>query len=333
MTRQADVVGVALVGVLAWRPNSLDAVVQRPLLPIVNRPWTEHLVRWLRLAGIERVAISTNRLTDSLVDLVRRVARDLADVQIFVDGPPRGPAGCCRDVAETMPAARYVVVEGNVIPRLDLRALLGEHRRSGAAATVVINGETTETGPPAPLAQPAGIHVAERDFLLAAPETGYQDLKEMLINRAVRGGAVVGVYRSPVYNPRITDLGSYLDAQELLLLEDGVEGLGFDFASGGDSPRVYVHPSAEVAASARITGPAVIGADTVIHQQVAIIGPCSIGSGCSIGENAVVTETAVWDNSIVSDETVLSECVVCSGTFVAARTRKERELLLGSVTR
>jgi mannose-1-phosphate guanylyltransferase len=331
MKSTTELVGIALAGVLAWRPNSLDAVVQRPLLPLANRPWIEHFIGHLRVGNITRVAICVNRLSEPLLALIRRVSRDLADIQVFVDGPPRGSAGCCRDVAEIMPAPRYMIVESLVVPRLDVSQLLDFHAGSGNAATVVVDGNDSGSEVNGAIAHPVGIHVADRDFLLTTAATGYQDLKEVLINRAVRGGAAIGVFPSPVPNPRITDLPSYLDAQELLM-EGDLAGQESRAWNGAQAYPVRVHPSAEIGVGARITGPAIIGAGTVVHERAAIIGACTIGSGCVIGENAIVADSTLWDNCTVSDDAVLSECVLSSGTHVAAGTRKERELLLGSVT-
>ena len=331
MSPRNDVVGIALAGVLAWRPNTLDAVVQRPLLPLANRPWIEHFADRLQAAGIDRLAICVNRLSDPLLAHVRKLSADLGELELFVDGPPRGAAGCARDVAEQMPARAYLVVESVVVPCLDLDALLHHHDADAPVATVVVNDGGAQSVGEGQLTQPIGVHVVGGELLRTVPASGYQDLKEVLINRSVRAGGRVGTYRSPVANPRITDLQSYLVAHEWILSRRCPNARRGGASAANGSGEISVSDSAEVSPSARLVGPVLVGDGSSVGPGATIIGPCAIGGHCVVRENAIVCESVLWDNCVVEPGAIVTQCVLVTGTIVRAAIRKERELLLGTV--
>lgn len=62
---------------------------------------------------------------------------------------------------------------------------------------------------------------------------------------------------------------------------------------GQRQDRVWIAPSARVAADARLIGPVVVQKDCVVEDGAMIIGPTLLGAGCRVGAHAVVAQAMV----------------------------------------
>ena len=186
--------GIVLAGVHAWNRDVLERVVARPLLPVAARPLIWHVLQWLRGGGVVQASICGN--SDTTV-LLRRLGDGAAwgmSLEYYEDIMPRGPAGCARDASAGCGASAFVVVEGTIMPRVDLAGLLGAHEESKAALTVVVGGSGQRDGCVAGDGQPTGIYVFSPRVLEEVPALGYQDIKEALIPRLYKSGELVATY-------------------------------------------------------------------------------------------------------------------------------------------
>lgn len=305
--------GIVLAGVHAWGNCVLEQAVCRPLLPVAGRPLIWHALGWIRKAGIESASVCGNSDTAVLRrNLGNGAALDL-DLDYFEDVMPRGPAGCVRDAALPTDAETVVVVDGTIIPGLDLLAVLAEHRRTRAEVTLVIASESDG----AHEHEPTGVYVFARSVLEEIPASGYQDIKETLIPALYRRGARISTY--VVQNsqtPRVTDAASYLNLNLWCMEHATQRGLELDgYNRVGDA---WVHVSARVSSTARLVGPVLVGPNTTISSDVLLIGPVTIGMGCTIGSGAVVTRSAIWDRCEVGQGAVVDQCVLADGAKVDA---------------
>ncbi|MFO0837888.1 MAG: NDP-sugar synthase [Phycisphaerae bacterium] len=307
---KASVGGVVLAGVHRWNDAPFDAALPRPLVPIGQSPLIAYSLQWMAEGGISNVMICANSAS-------RAVRRRLGDgtslglhLDYYEDWTPRGPAGCARDATAFSEAGQLVIVEGTILPRIDLLELMAEHQRSGAVMTVVVQRDANSGNDEQ--FEPAGVYVARRRALEYVPETGYQDIKEMLIPRLHRVGEHVATYSSGEISPRITGLASYM----------AVNGWVLDRASNG---HVRVDHSAEIADDVQIVGPVMIGPRTRIESGVTIVGPTTIGGECRIEPNCVISRSVLWDHCRVGGSSILDRCVLTNETALPAETRTSEQ--------
>src|ERR1700691_850549 len=152
---------VILVGGEATRLRPLTSTIPKPVVPLVDRPFIQFMLEWLREHGIEDVIMSCGFLATS----VRNVLHEGSDLGIplrFAEEPePRGTAGALK-FAESMLDERFVMLNGDVLTDIDLTAQIAQHERSGARATLAL----------VPVEDPSAyglVHLAEdhsvRDFV------------------------------------------------------------------------------------------------------------------------------------------------------------------------
>jgi mannose-1-phosphate guanylyltransferase len=319
----ANVVGIVLAGTHAWGESPLELVCSRPLWPVAGRPLVAYSLDWLASGGVRNACICAN--SDTTV--FRRCLGDGAfaglSLHYYEDPMPRGPAGCARDAALQSGADLFVVVEGALLPQVDLRAMLEAHRASNAALTLAVSPPANGDGDPTRGHEPAGIYVATRAVLEQVPANGYQDIKEMLVPRLYQGGASVLSWPVPPgASVRVRDLTSYLAANDRAM-----EALAIGCLSRAPYVRVeegWAHKSAQIDETACVVGPVLIGPGSRIGRSVTLIGPTVIDAGCEIERDVVISNTAIWSGCRVGAGAIVNHCVLATGTWI------EPELVVAS---
>src|SRR5688572_19392114 len=239
---------VVLAGTHSWSGSSFERLAPRPLVPVALQPLISYSLRWLLQGGIRRATICANGTTR----LIRAALGDGGDLDMelsyYLDGTPRGPAGCVRDAGVRTGSQTLVVTDGTAIPTVDLADLLAFHYASGAAVTAVVHREHSLSASPSP----GGIYVFERRALDHVGVNGFQDIKENLIPRLHRAGERVVAHASEGFCPHVLNAQTYLAVNHWMLqrpapVDEGVGG-------------IRLHPTASVDPGARLVGPVLLGA-------------------------------------------------------------------------
>lgn len=307
---------IILAGAHVWENDSFESLCPRALLPIANAPLISYHLDWLKRARIDSIVLCTNDAARSLQAYLQDGVEQGLDIYYYEDHVPRGPAGCSHDALALIHGEHYLVVDSSILPDLDLHALLASHLESGASATIVINQGGRERMESSSSSSPAGIYVFSRRALEQVPLTGYQDIKEVLIQQLHQRQERVVAYPAERSMLRVTGLGSYLAAQGWMLRmyhEGQWSAEGYVLRDSA-----WIHHSARVDASARLIGPLMLGPDTNIEGGAIVIGPSVIGGKCTIGHQAVIGQSVLWNRCQIGRQAVVEQCLVTSGTTIEA---------------
>jgi len=318
--------GVLLAGSFDWGECPLTLASPRGLVPVANRPLIAYVLMALKEAGVTEVAICANGHTGTLRRALGEQAMGLR-LHFFQDTMPRGPAGCARDAAALMGADEFIVIEGALLPDIDIREMVTAHMESGAALTVGVDRSV----PPEQWSEGAsprilGVYMFSAAALPFIPRQGYQCIKEQLIPKLHKAGQRVKACGLGGAAPRVSGPESYLSVNSWALNQVAAGQLpaaGYD--RRGD---VFIHPKATVSPTARLAGPVMIGPGTVVHDGAVIIGPTSIGAGCEVGPGAVVCFSAVWDEVAIGTESHVDESILATGARVAPQAKAIRTVHL-----
>jgi len=313
-SRVNSITGIVLAGVHKWDNSGFDELLPRSLMPVAHTPLICHVLGWLREAGIAQTTICASGASRQLRRRLGDGAALGIDLHYYEDWTPRGPAGCIRDSAAHFGAERVIVVDAALLPvGCDLSAALDEHARSGAAMTVVAADDPDGSGEAGGHLVPVGMYVLDRSVLDEIPETGYQDVKEMLLPRLYEKGVCVRSHVLSTPCPRLTDAASYLmlNAWMLEQLVHGREPTLPDYRLVG---RSLVHETVHLASPGRLVGTVLIGPHSAIAPDSTIVGPTTIGAECVIESAAVICRSVLWDRCRVGpgasiDHYVLGENV------------------------
>ena len=127
---------VVMSGGLGTRLGELTQDLPKPMLPVGDRPLLEHIVDQLRTAGIRRVNLTTHYKRDVVSDHFGDGSRFGVAIEYVEEEHPLGTAGSLSRIRATDDP--LLVINGDVLTRVDFRAMLDFHRDHGADMTVAV---------------------------------------------------------------------------------------------------------------------------------------------------------------------------------------------------
>jgi NDP-sugar pyrophosphorylase family protein len=104
------------------------------MLPVNGRPLLEHTLAKLRRSGIRSVNLATHHLSESIVQHFKDGSEFGVELQYFEETEPLGTAGGLAKM--TAGVDPLLVINGDILTNLDVRAMLDFHREQQALLTV-----------------------------------------------------------------------------------------------------------------------------------------------------------------------------------------------------
>jgi mannose-1-phosphate guanylyltransferase len=118
------------------RPLTLD--VPKPFLRVAGKPAIEYALEALVNAGIKDIIVTTFYKPERLMDHLKGGSRLNARIFYSVEDEAAGTAGGVRKCLPLIGDDTVVVLSGDVIADINVKALLDAHHKSGAVATMAL---------------------------------------------------------------------------------------------------------------------------------------------------------------------------------------------------
>ncbi|HEV2863161.1 MAG TPA: NDP-sugar synthase [Pyrinomonadaceae bacterium] len=139
-----------LAGGKASSLRPLTVYTPKPVIPVCNRPFLLYQIDFLRRAGINSVTVSLSYEPDKVESKLGDAAGFGVNLNFTYEPKPIGTAGAYRLAAETSQEP-FIVLNGDILTDIDLKAVIREHEARKAAATIVL----------APVENPSGYGLVE----------------------------------------------------------------------------------------------------------------------------------------------------------------------------
>jgi dTDP-glucose pyrophosphorylase len=219
---------VVMAGGRGERLNPLTEQTPKPMLLVGDRPLLELIVERLRGAGIRRVSLATHYHADQISEHFGTGDGFGVDIHYVEEDRPLGTAGALGLLAES--EEPLLVVNGDILTRVDFRAFLQFHREHDADMTVAVrehdvafpfgivdtNGILVRGIQEKPILRHlvnAGIYLLEPQVQRLVPIGEPHDMVE-LIERLVDGGGRVVAFPIREYWLDVGGAESYERAQK-----------------------------------------------------------------------------------------------------------------------
>lgn len=291
---------LVLAAGLATRLRPLSLVRAKAALPVAGVPLARRVIDWLTGHRITDIVINLHHLPETITRVVGDGSDAGARVRYSWEDPALGSAGGPRHALPLLDADRFVIVNGDTLTNVDMRAMIAAHERSGALITmavipnprpdryggVLVNGTHvtgfTGRGGPGPSFHFVGVQVAERAAFESLPDN-------------VPAKSVGGLY------------------PQLMRERDGSVSAFVSDASFDDigTPADYFETSQRLGARE--------GRD-----------PVQVGLDCSIDPAARLSRCILWDGVVIGPRVELIDCVVTDGARVPADTALARHIIMRS---
>jgi dTDP-glucose pyrophosphorylase len=127
---------VVMAGGFGARLGNLTAETPKPMLPIAERPLLELIVGQLRDAGIGHVAVTTHYLPETIRQHFGDGSAFGVEIHYVDEREPLGTAGGLGLLTDS--DEPVLVMNGDVLTRIDIRSFVAFHEEHRAAATVAV---------------------------------------------------------------------------------------------------------------------------------------------------------------------------------------------------
>lgn len=342
---------VILVGGEGTRLRPLTSLTPKPVVTLVDRPMLGFMLEWLARHGIEDVVMACGFLPTKLREALGDGRRWGVRVQYVAEPEPRGTGGALRFADEQVEGGlgeRFLLLNGDVLTDLDLRAQIDAHAAAGARATLALvpvedptsyglvriapDGEVLGF-----LEKPkaeeidtdlvsAGAYVLERSVLdLIAPGRNVSIEREVwpaLVGAGLRGHAHEGAYWIDVGTPERYLQGS-ADILAGRMRTSVRERLADHGVARGEDCHVegHVHGPVVMGDGCRIAEGAVVGPGTVLGHRV-ILEPGATVADAVVLDDARIGRAADVRGAIVSPGAhVGPDCLVAGGAVLGPGVR------------
>ncbi len=329
-TSRDSLTAVILAGGPGTRLQPHTDATPKPMVPVVNRPFLEHTIAYLKKYGIDNIIVTLSYLPQVVQDYFGNGNHLGIRLTYCLEESPLGTAGAVKNAAPYLDST-FIVLNGDVFSTdLDIAAMVAFHRHHGAQATIALTwvenpsafgvveanseGRVTrfvEKPRPEQITTNwinAGTYVVEPDALKHVPANRHYMFENGLFPKLLERGEAVYGYPFRGYWLDMGTEEKYLSLNLDLLLarvsSPLLPNLDPDKISSDDG--VFIHPSAQIVA------PVVIGSNCRINQNAEIRGPVIIGPDCWIGKDALIERTVIWPGIHIADGTICRQMVISS---------------------
>ncbi len=333
---------VILVGGLGTRLRPLTINTPKAMVPVVNRPFLEYVIRRLSGHSVAEIVLAQSHLAQPIEDYFGDGRRFGVGLNYVLEKTALGTAGAVKNTEKYLDET-FLVLNGDIFTDLDITAMTDFHRKKKAKVTIALTPvddptsygliETDAQGRVTRfLEKPswdqvttnminAGSYILEPDVMShVLPQTNFSFERELFPFLLERGEPVYA-YPSSCYWIDIGTPEKYFRLNKDLL--------------GGKSnqyePTEEGEPGYSTAA-AQITGTVVMGRNCTTGHKVRLTGPVVIGPDCVLLEEAVVEESVIWHNVEMGRGAIVRRSIIANNCRLGAGSVVEDSVLGDSVT-
>ena len=338
---------VVMAGGEGTRLRPMTASMPKPLLPIVNKPIMEHVLRLLQRHGFSDTVVTVQ----FLASLVRNYFGDGEEfgmrLRYTTEETPLGTAGSVKNAEHLLGDDTFVVISGDALTDFDLTDLVKFHHDKDALVTVCL------TRVPDPLEfgitivdddnrvqrfleKPTwgqvfsdtvntGIYVMEPEVLDYVAAGELVDWSGDVFPQLLADGQPIFGYIAEGYWEDVGTQESYMGAQvDVLSGRVDVDLDAFEVSAG-----IWVAEGADVHPDAVLKGPLYIGDYAKVEAGAELREFTVLGSNVVAKQGAFLHRAVVHDNVFIGPQTNLRACVVGKNTDVMRGARVDEGVVIG----
>jgi mannose-1-phosphate guanylyltransferase/phosphomannomutase len=338
---------VVMAGGEGTRLRPMTSSMPKPLLPIVNRPIMEHVLRLLKRHGFTETVVTVQ----FLAALVRNYFGDGEDLgmslQYATEQTPLGTAGSVKNAQHLLRDDSFIVISGDALTDIDLTELVKFHHDRDALVTVCLARvpdplefgitiidedsrvqrflEKPTWGQVFSDTVNTGIYVMQPEVLDHVAAGEVVDWSGDVFPKLLEEGLPVFGFVAEGYWEDVGTHESYLQAQaDVLTGKVDVEIGGFEV-----SPGVWIGEGAAVDRDAVLKGPLYIGDYAKVEAGAELREHTVLGDNVVVKTGAFLHRAVVHDNVFIGPHTNLRACVVGKNTDVMRHARVEEGAVVG----
>ncbi|MCD6567641.1 MAG: NDP-sugar synthase [Dehalococcoidia bacterium] len=338
---------VILVGGKGTRLYPLTCNTPKAMVPILNKPFLEHMICYLKKYDVLDIVLAMGYLPNSIKSYFGDGTEFGVKITYLVEEKPLGTGGALKN-AEFLLNEPFFVFNGDVLTEIDLGDMVRLHRETNPRVTIALTPvdnpslygvvETDARNMVKRFVEKpglheattnminAGIYIIEPEILARIPASTFFMVERELFPPLLEEGQPISSYASDAYWIDIGTTEKYLKVHRDLLSREKLPSP----CHGLDSHQyISIENSSGAYHEARIEGPVLVGKDCTLGKNVQIKGPAVLGERCEIGENAIVEGAIVWHDSKMGKSSMLKNCIIASNCHIGDDCRIPDGCIMG----
>jgi NDP-sugar pyrophosphorylase family protein len=341
---------IILVGGEGTRLRPLTVHRLKTMVPMVNRPFMEYQLHWLKQHGVHEVVLSICHMPHLIRKAFGNGERYGMKIYYAAEKQPLGTAGAIKN-SESFVFGKepIVILNGDILTNLDLTKMLALHVRQRAKATLAL---TLVSDPSAyglikhdaqhrilsfvekPSSDEghspwvnAGVYIFDPAAFAHIPAGKPYSAERGLFPKLLTDGERVWGFANHDYWMDIGTIDRYWQAHM-----DILEGRMFMLPVGQPwkrNRRIRMGQQCRVHASARVGSDIVVGDACTVDRDVRLGELVVMGNRVKLGAQAVLGRCVIWDDVVVGEGAQLNGCVVGSGSRIGSFVRIRPGVVLG----
>ncbi|MFE1176768.1 sugar phosphate nucleotidyltransferase [Streptomyces sp. NPDC058773] len=313
---------ILLVGGKGTRLRPLTVHTPKPMVPAAGVPFLTHQLARARAAGVEHIVLATSYLAEVFEPYFGDGSDLGLHLEYVTEEEPLGTGGAIRNVASRLHSAPddpVLIFNGDILTGLDIAALVGTHRTSGADVSLHL----TRVEDPRAFGLVPTDGTGRVTAFLEKPQTPEEIVTDQInagayvFNRSVIDTIPAG---RPVSVERETFPGLLADGAHLQGMVDSTYWLDLG------TPQAFVRGSADLVLG-RAPSPAVPGrrGERLVLETAEVAGDAKLSGGTVVGPRTVIGAGAALDGSAVLEGAVIEpgarirDSLIGAGAHIGAR--------------
>ncbi len=320
---------VILAGGEGTRLRPLSLGQPKPMTLLLDKPVLEHIITLLRRNGITEIAVTLQYMPQCITDYFGDGSALGVRLVYFTEDEPRGTAGSVKQCMEFLGEEDFLVISGDAVCDLDLKAAMAFHSTRRSAATLLLYRHPKPleyglvlTGQDGRIQQfiekpgwgqvltnmvNTGIYLLTRRAMDLVPEDRPFDFARDLFPALLCKGDELYGFSPKGYWCDMGDCSAYLEC-----IADALSGkVRLDFGIPQAAPGIWC--AGPIPQGIQLLPPCYLGPGAEVGEG-SLIGPYAVlGRGSTVGRNSLV-QRSVLNGATVGDRATLYGAVLCRGS-------------------
>ncbi len=339
---------VLMAGGSGTRLRPLTCDLPKPMVSVLNRPITEHILNLLKRHGIREVIATLHYLPD----VIREHFGDGTDfgvnmMYVVEEDQPLGTSGCVKNVQNLLDST-FLVISGDSITDFDLTAAIRFHRAKKSQATLILRRvsdpmafgvvitdeqdriqrflEKPSTSEIFSDTVNTGIYIFEPEVLDFLPANEPSDFSNDLFPLLLAKSIPMYGYIASGYWCDVGSLEAYRQAQY-----DAIRGrvhLDLDYVQLRTG--LWIGKHTVISPTVQIEPPVLIGSNCSIGDRTKISAGTVIGDRVTIGADCDLQRPIIGNSAMIGEECHLWACTIARNVRISRRAHVMEGSVVGS---
>jgi mannose-1-phosphate guanylyltransferase len=341
---------VILAGGKGTRMRPITYLNPKPMLPLIDKPFMENFIFWIKSHGIKDIILSTGYLPDIFEEYFGNGSSMDLNLTYVTEKLPLGTCGAVKNVEKYLGNSSFMVFNGDILTSMDLKEMMAFHKSKKADITIALTPVEDPTAyglVPIDkdyrvkefLEKPsleeintnlinAGTYIIEPKLLDLMPRGESYSFERELFPKALKLGYRIYGFVSNAYWLDVGTPEKYLTAHYDILDKK----IGFKFIYKKILQNIFIGENVKFTKDNFMMGPLAVGDGTIIEKGAKILPLTVLGRNCHVSSGASISGSIIFDGCSIGKNCIIKKSILSKNVKVASNVKIEDNSIIGDNT-